>query len=168
MDPTDLLMTALRATIVYFFLLVVIRLLGKRAVGVAGAFDLLVALMLGEVVDEAIFGDVSMPKALLAISVIAVWHFVNEWLSYRSKKVDELTSGTPSVVMENGEMCLDALAKERINPNEVLSQMRLKGIEDPKEVKTATLEPSGQMSFLYTQKAKPLQKSDLGKNGGKG
>jgi len=59
MDIQGLLMTALRATVV-FFLLAVVRLLGKREVGGSTAFDFIVALMLGEVVDEIIYADVSI------------------------------------------------------------------------------------------------------------
>ena len=47
-------------------------------------FDFIVALMLGEVVDEAIYGDVSMVKGLLAIAVIALWHLINSWASFKS------------------------------------------------------------------------------------
>jgi uncharacterized membrane protein YcaP (DUF421 family) len=103
MDPQDLLLTAVRATIIYFFLLIVIRVLGKRSVGAIGAFDLLVALMLGEVVDEAIFGDVSMVKGMLAITVIAVWHFVDEWATYRSKRISRLTEGEPTLLIKDGQ-----------------------------------------------------------------
>ena len=62
MDPHELMMTALRALGVYVLMLVVIRALGKRTVGNFSAFDLLVALMLGEVVDEIIYGDVSIAQ----------------------------------------------------------------------------------------------------------
>ena len=161
MDPRDLMLTALRATLIYFFLLLVVRVLGKRSVGAIGAFDLVVALMLGEVVDEAIFGDVSMVKGLLAISVIALWHFINEWASFRSKTIDQLTAGAPAVIVENGQFKRDVLAKERINENEVLSQMRQQGIEALEEVKCATVEPSGHISFIQTEDAKPAQKGDL-------
>jgi uncharacterized membrane protein YcaP (DUF421 family) len=161
MDPQDLMLTALRATLVYFFLLLVVRLLGKRSVGALSAFDLVVALMLGEVVDEAIFGDVSMVKGLLAISVIAVWHFIDEWASFKSKKIDELTGGKPVVVVEKGKFKEDALARERLNPDEVLSQMRLQGIDDLAEIERATVEPNGHISFIQIEAAKTVQKSDL-------
>lgn len=161
MDPQDLMLTALRATLLYFFLLLVVRLLGKRSVGALSAFDLVVALMLGEVVDEAIFGDVSMVKGLLAITVIAIWHFVNEVASFRSKKIDEITGGTPVVVVEKGKFKKDNLAKERLNEDEVLSQMRLQSIDTLDEVERATVEPNGQISFLKTDEAKTVQKGDL-------
>jgi uncharacterized membrane protein YcaP (DUF421 family) len=60
MDTSELLFTALRATFVYFFLLLVVRILGKREIGATSAFDLIVALILGEVVDEIIYGDVTL------------------------------------------------------------------------------------------------------------
>ncbi len=161
MDPQDLMLTALRATLIYFFLLLVVRLLGKRSVGAVSAFDLVVALMLGEVVDEAIFGDVSMVKGLLAISVIAVWHFIDEWASARSKKIDELTGGKPTVVVEKGEFKRDKLAQERLHEDDVLSQMRLQGIDKLEEIERATVEPSGHISFIPTEAAKTVQKGDL-------
>ncbi len=161
MDPQDLLLTALRASLLYFFLLLVVRLLGKRSIGALSAFDLVVALMLGEVVDEAIFGDVSMVKGVLAISVIAAWHFIDEWASFKSKKIDQLTGGKPTVVVEKGEYKRDGLAQERLNEGEVLSQMRLQGIDSLEEVETATVEPSGHISFIKTEAAKTVQKSDL-------
>lgn len=161
MDPQDLMLTALRATLIYFFLLLVVRVLGKRSVGAISAFDLVVALMLGEVVDEAIFGDVTMTKGLLAISVIAIWHFVNEWVSFRSKTIDRLTAGTPTVIVEKGQFKREALAHERINEQEVLSQMRLQGVDKLEDVESAAVEPSGHISFIRTEAARPLQKGDL-------
>jgi len=161
MDPQDLLLTALRASLIYFFLLFVIRLLGKREVGSSSAFDFLVALMLGEVVDEAIFGDVSMTKGLLAISVIAIWHMVNSWASYRSKFVQKLTSAEPTVLVEHGKMKQDNLAKERMNKEEVQSELRLMGIDEIKQVKRATLEPNGKVSVIKEEWAEPLQKQDF-------
>ena len=161
MDPQDLLLTAVRASIIYFFLLLVVRVLGKREVGSASAFDFIVALMLGEVVDEAIYGDVSMVKGLLAIAVIAIWHLVNSWASFKSRTIEKLTSASPTVLVENGQIKQDALAKERLNEEELYSQMRLMEIEDIQEVKKATLEPNGQISVIQEDWAKPVQKGDL-------
>jgi uncharacterized membrane protein YcaP (DUF421 family) len=161
MDFQDLFLTAVRASVLYFFLLLVIRVLGKRSVGAVSAFDLIVALMLSEVVDEVIFGDVTMVKGMLAIGIIALWHFVDEWFSARSQKIDEITGGKPRVLMEQGRFDERALAQERLNQSEVLSQMRLQGIDDPADVKRATLEPSGRISFIKTDEAEAIQRRDL-------
>ena len=161
MDPQDLLLTALRASLIYFFLLFVVRILGKREVGNATAFDLIVALMLGEVVDEAIYGDVSMAKGMLAIGVIAVWHLVNSWASYKSTFIHRLTGAEPTVIVENGKIKEDALGKERMHQDEVYTELRLMEVDDISEVKLATLEPNGQVSVLLEEWAKPVQKQDV-------
>jgi uncharacterized membrane protein YcaP (DUF421 family) len=161
MDPQDLLLTAVRASIIYFFLLFVVRLLGKREVGSASAFDFIVALMLGEVVDEAIYGDVSMVKGLLAIAVIALWHLINSWASFKSRTIEKITSASPTVLVKDGKIKQDALARERLSEEELYSQMRLMEIEDIQEVKKATLEPNGQISVIQEDWAKPVQKGDL-------
>ena len=70
-DVNELLLTALRASFVYFYLLIIVRILGKREIGASSAFDLLVALMLGDVVDEVIYGDVTILQGVIAIVVNA-------------------------------------------------------------------------------------------------
>jgi uncharacterized membrane protein YcaP (DUF421 family) len=161
MDPQDLLLTALRASFIYLFLLLVVRILGKREVGNTSAFDLIVALMLGEVVPEIIYGDVSIVKGMIAIVTIAAWHLVNSWGTYHSKIIQKLTSAQPTVLVEAGKIKQDALAKERMHPEELFAEMRLMEIDDIKEVKTATLEPNGKVSVLKEDWAKTVQKQDV-------
>jgi uncharacterized membrane protein YcaP (DUF421 family) len=161
MDWQELLNTAMRATLVYLFVLVVIRLLGKRSVGNLGPFDLLVALMMGEVVDEIIFGDVTLAKGFVAIAVIAFWHFVNAWTTFRWKWIDELTEGKPRVLVRHGQIDRAALAAERLSEDELWSNLRVAGLDDLSEVKEACLEPSGHISVIQEEWAEPIQKRDL-------
>jgi uncharacterized membrane protein YcaP (DUF421 family) len=161
MDFHELAMTALRATVIYGFLLVVVRLLGKRTVGSATAFDFMVALILSEVVDEPIYGDVPLVQGLLVIAIVAGWHAVNSYLSYRSQRFDRLAGGEPTVLVKNGVMDPKGMKQERINEEELRSLLRLQGIEDLRDVKEATLEPDGLLSVLKTEEARELQKRDL-------
>ena len=161
MDFHELAMTALRATIIYVFLLIVVRLLGKRTVGSATAFDFMVALILGEVVDEPIYGDVPLVQGLLVIGVVAGWHAVNSYLSYRSERFDRLAGGEPTVLVKNGKIAREGMRKERINAEELWSLLRLHGVEELRDVKQATLEPDGLLSVLKTDEARELQKRDL-------
>jgi uncharacterized membrane protein YcaP (DUF421 family) len=161
MDATELLETALRASAIYAVLLVTIRLLGKRTVGNFTAFDLLVALMLGEIVDEPIFGDVPMLQAIVAIAVIAFWQWVNSWLSSRSQTVDFLTAGKPAVLVRAGGRQHDTMRREHVSDAELESMLRLKGIDDEQEVETATLETNGELSVIKAAPARELTKGDL-------
>jgi uncharacterized membrane protein YcaP (DUF421 family) len=161
MDVHELAMTALRATAIYVVLLVVVRLLGKRTVGAATAFDFMVALILSEVVDEPIYGDVPLVQGLVVIGVVAGWHAINSYLSYRSQRFDRLTGGEPTLLVENGEIQRRGMRQERINEEELWSLLRLQGIEDLRDVKEAVLEPDGILSVIKTEEARELQKRDL-------
>ena len=161
MDWNELGLTAARAVLVYAFMLVAIRILGKRSVGNLTAFDLLVALMLSEVSDEIIYADVTVSKGFVAIAAIAACHFVNSWSSYKSTFVDRLTGSEPRVLVQHGRVLREALAAERMNEDELWSELRLQQVDDLREVKCATLEPSGQVSVIKEDWAKELQKGDL-------
>jgi uncharacterized membrane protein YcaP (DUF421 family) len=161
MDANELIFTALRASLVYFFLLLVVRVLGKREIGNTSAFDLIVALILGEVVDEIIYGDVTILQGVIAIVVVAIWHLVNSWASFKSEFIDKLTGAPPTVMVKSGEIQRKNLARERLNEDELFSELRMMGVEDVKEVKQATLEPNGTISVLLEEWAKPVQRQDL-------
>lgn len=161
MDLTDLAYTAGRAIVIYVFVLIVVRLLGKRTVGNFTAFDLIVAFIISEVVDEPIYGDVPMQQALLAIAAVAGLHYLNSFLSYRSKRFDELTAGKPRLLVENGKMLHDAMAAEHVNEQELFSMLRENQIDDLEDVARAVLETNGQLSVEKTQAAKELEKRDL-------
>lgn len=161
MDLNELLLTALRATFVYFYLLIIVRILGKREIGASSAFDLIVALMLGDVVDEVIYGDVTIAQGSVAMAVIGVWHLVNAWASYKSQIIDKLTGASPSVLVQHGKIQHKQLARERLNEEELWSELRMMEVDAIEEVKQATLEPNGKVSVLKEDWAKPVQKQDL-------
>ena len=163
MDPHELLMTALRALGVYVLMLLVIRLLGKRTVGNFAAFDLLVALMLGEVVDEIIYGDGSIAQGVVAIGVVAAAQYGNSWLSYWDHGFDALLEGKPTPIVRDGKMVRDGMRAERINAKGVMHELRLQGVDDIEEVKLAMVEVDGVVSVLKHDWAEPVRKRDLGK-----
>jgi uncharacterized membrane protein YcaP (DUF421 family) len=161
MEFHELAMTALRAAGVYVLMLVVIRLLGKRTVGMFTAFDLLVALMLGEVVDEIIYGDVTFAQGAVAIGVIALARYSTSWLSYWDHGWDKILEGKPTVIVQDGRLVRKGLREEHMNEHEVMSELRLKGIDDLQEVKFAAVESDGEVSVLLQEWAEPIQKADL-------
>ena len=161
MDIHELYMTALRAVAVYALALLVIRIMGKRTVGNFTAFDLLVALMLGEVVDEIIYGNVAFVQGTVAILTIASAHYANSWLSYWGHGLDKVLEGTPTVVVRDGKLERKGMRAERMNENDVQAELRLSGVDDMEEVRLATVETDGQVSVLRQDWARTLQKRDL-------
>lgn len=161
MDPQELLLTAARALAVYALMLIVIRALGKRTVGNFAAFDLIVALMLGEVVDEIIYGDVSFLQGTVAILVIAGAQSANAWLSWWDHGWDKVLEGTPTVVVRNGVLQEDGLRAERMNGKEVIAHLRSQGIRDLREVESAFVEEDGSISVLKRKWAEPVTCADV-------
>ena len=161
MDPQELLLTAGRTAAVYVLLMIVMRIMGKRAIGNFTAFDLLVALMMGEVVDEMAYGDVSFLQGTTVILVVGVLQYVNSWLSYYDHGMDAVLEGKPTVMIRNGEIVRAGLKKERMNHKDVMGELRLAGISDIREVRLAMLENDGELSILREDWAESAQKADV-------
>lgn len=161
MDWQELGMTAARGVLVYIVMLIVIRVLGKRTIGNFTAFDLLVALMLGEVVDEIIYGDVSIAQGLTAIGVIALCKYATAWLASWNHSLNRILEGTPTEVVRHGDLVREGLRAAMMNELEVLAALRLNGVADMREVKSAFLEVDGQVSVIREGWAEPLTKSDV-------
>jgi uncharacterized membrane protein YcaP (DUF421 family) len=161
MDPQELMLTAARAFAVFVLMLLVIRLLGKRTVGNFAAFDLIVALMLGEVVDEIIYGDVSFLQGTVAILVIAAAQTANAWLSWWDHGWDKILEGTPTVVVKNGTLQEDGMRSERMNGKEIVAHLRGQGIRDLREVELAMVEEDGSISVLKRKWAEPVTCADV-------
>jgi uncharacterized membrane protein YcaP (DUF421 family) len=166
-DPQELVLTAARAAAVYVLMLIVIRALGKRTVGNFAAFDLLVALMLGEVVDEIIYGDVGFAQGTIAIVVIAAAQYSNAWLSWWDHGFDRLLEGKPTVVVRDGQLREDGMKAERMHGKDVIAHLRAQGIRDLREVHLALVEDDGSVSVLKRSWAEPATKADFDKEAGR-
>jgi uncharacterized membrane protein YcaP (DUF421 family) len=161
MDWQELGMTAARGVLVYVVMLIVIRVLGKRTIGNFSAFDLLMALMLGEVVDEIIYGDVSLAQGLTAIVVIALCKYLTAWLTSWNHTLNRIFEGKPTEVVSHGEFVREGLRTEVMSELEVLAALRLNEVADMREVKSAIMEVDGRLSVIREEWAEPLTKADL-------
>jgi uncharacterized membrane protein YcaP (DUF421 family) len=165
MDPNELMLTAARAAAVYVLMLIVIRALGKRTVGNFSAFDLLVALMLGEVVDEIIFGDVRFLQGTVAIVAIAGLAYADSWLAYFDHGMEAVLEGKPTIIVRDGHFEHAGMRAERMNEKDVMSHLREAGILDMREVHLAIVEPNGTVSILKHPWAEPARKADVSAEG---
>ena len=161
MDPTELLITAGRAVAVYVLMLIVVRALGKRTVGNFSAFDLLIALMLGEVVDEIIYGDVRFVQGTVVIVTLGAVAYGESLLSYWDHGMEALLEGKPSIVVKNGEFHRPGMRRERMNEKDVLGTLRMQGVRDVREVQYAVVEHDGSVSVVPFDWAMPVVKADV-------
>jgi uncharacterized membrane protein YcaP (DUF421 family) len=136
-----------RAILVYVFLFVLLRLLGKRHVGELAAFDLVVLLILSEGVQNALVGeDKSVTGAIVTTTTLVGLSAIAGYLSWRVKGAERLLEGTPRVLVRNGHVCHDVLAKEHITRAELIEALRREGCTALTKVRYAVLEVDGTIS----------------------
>ena len=162
MDPRELMLTAARAAAVYVLMLIVIRALGKRTVGNFSAFDLLVALMLGEVVDEIIYGDVLfMPGRGCRSSRSRCSPYADSWLAYFDHGMEAVLEGKPTIVVRNGRFERPGMRRERMTEKDVMAHLRQRG--HPRHARSAPGDRRAgrQRQHPEASWAEPAQKADV-------
>lgn len=144
-----LLEKILRPVIVYFFLVVMLRLSGKRELVQLNPFDLVVLLTLSNTVQNAIIGDDnSVSGGLLgATSLLAVNYLTVRFL-YKHKNLDQLVEGKADVLIESGKVRPEHLKKELITVAQLEAAARKQGFGSLGEVDQCILEPGGTLSFI--------------------
>ena len=139
----------LRPIIVYLFLIVGLRLSGKRELAQLNPFDLVVLLTLSNTVQNAIIGeDNSLTGGIVgAISLLMVNYLVVRFL-YDHQKLEHLVEGEPDVLIDNGKIHLGHLKKELITLEMLASAARKQGFDSLSEVQKCVLEPGGTLCFI--------------------
>ena len=141
----------LRATILYFFLWVVTRGVGKRELSEMTAFELILLVTMGDLIQQgATQEDMSLTGAGLAVATLALWILVFAYTSWRFKSARAILEGVPVVVVRDGQPLDEVLEIERLTVDEVYQAARSQGITDMAEVRVGVLEPDGRFSFLKT------------------
>jgi uncharacterized membrane protein YcaP (DUF421 family) len=139
----------IRPVIVYFFLVIMLRLSGKRELVQLNPFDLVVLLTLSNTVQNAIIGDDnSVSGGLLgATSLLATNYLVVRFL-YSHKKLDQLVEGKADILMEDGKVNTEHLERELITMAQLEAAARKQGFASLEEVDQCILEPGGTLSFI--------------------
>jgi len=139
----------LRAVIVYLFLVVGLRLAGKRELAQLNPFDLVVLLTLSNTVQNAIIGDDnSVTGGILgAATLLGVNYLVVRFL-YRHERLERLVEGEADVLIEDGKILFDRLKGELITLPELESAAHKQGFASLEQVDRAVLEPGGTISFF--------------------
>ena len=138
-----------RAVVVFVFLVVLTRVIGRRELSSLQPIDLILLIIVGDAVQQGLTqDDYSLTGTVLAVGTIAVLQVFVSWVSYRFPRTRPVLEGNPIVVVQDGELIERNLKRERLDPEEVYEQARLQGIAHLSEVKWAVLETTGSISFI--------------------
>jgi uncharacterized membrane protein YcaP (DUF421 family) len=147
MHWSDLLLQAGLALLYYVLLVVLMRLAGKRLAGQTTTLDLVVLISLGVVIQQALLGPGRL-NAVVFVATVFVAHRAIAVASARSRVVRELVRGRPAVLIEDGKVRQRALEREGLSLADLEAGLRKLGYQDPKEIKIAVLEETGQISAI--------------------
>ena len=134
----------LRPVIVYFFLVIVLRIFGKRELTNLNPFDFVVLLTLSNTVQNAIIGDDNTVTGGLvgALTLLATNYLVVRFI-FKHRRLDQLVEGSPTTLIENGCLCKEGLAKELLTEAELLAVAHRQGFAALDEIEKCVLEPGG-------------------------
>lgn len=138
-----------RATVIFFFLWILTRGMGKRELSQLTAFELLLLVTVGDLVQQGVTQeDMSLIGAMLSVGTIAFWALFFAYLTFKFRRARPILEGLPVVILRDGEVLDDFLAAERMTVDELKEEARTQGIDDLVKVRLGVLEPDGKISFL--------------------
>jgi uncharacterized membrane protein YcaP (DUF421 family) len=139
----------IRATVVFFFIFLVTRIVGRRQLSNLEPFDLILLVVLGDLVQQGITqSDQSVTGTLIVISTIALLSVAVSWVSFRSVAVRKLTEGEPIVLVQDGRAIERNMRRERITIQDIQEQARAAQITSVADLHWAILENDGKISCI--------------------
>jgi len=149
----------IRSVIVYVFLIVLLRITGKRQIGQLAPFDLVLLLVLSNAVQNSMNGgDNSVIGGIISATTLIMLNFGVGYLTYRSKKMEALLEGQPEVLIHNGKLFEKAMARAQLTHHELNAALRQAGCTCVAEVHFAVLENNGTVTVTSRNEASPFAK----------
>lgn len=138
-----------RSIAVYAFLLLILRISGKRQIGQLAPFDLVLLLVLSNAVQNSMSaGDNSLIGGLLIASTLVAINFLVGYATYKNKRLEALLEGRPQILIHDGRLYDDVMAKSQLTHHELDAALRQAGCMSIAEVRSAILENNGVISVV--------------------
>jgi uncharacterized membrane protein YcaP (DUF421 family) len=142
-----------RAALIFVLGLVLLRVAGRRTFSKATPLDIIVALILGSNLSRMMTGRAQFLGGLAATFTLVVLHRLVAMLALRWTALARLTKSSPAVLVRDGRPDESAMARHGISHGDLLEALRLENVEEPGQVKAATLEASGKISVVRKDQA---------------
>jgi uncharacterized membrane protein YcaP (DUF421 family) len=139
----------LRAAVIFLFVYMLTRVVGRRELGTTEPFDLILLVVLGDLIQQGVTqSDDSITGALLVISTLALLTVGVSFLSVRIPRLRPILNGEPLVLIEDGQPNAENLKRQRLDLTDVLAEARLQQVTRLADIQWAILESSGEISIL--------------------
>ncbi|MCE7058766.1 DUF421 domain-containing protein [Dyadobacter sp. CY343] len=152
LPPIFLVEVLVRSTVMFVFLLIALRITGKRGVRQLSIFETVIIIALGSAAGDPMFyEDVGILPALVVFATIILLYRVVTWLTGKSKFFEKLIEGKTVCLIHEGKFSTSEFKKETLAQDEFFSELRSKSIEHLGQIRKAYLEPSGEVSIFFYQ-----------------
>jgi uncharacterized membrane protein YcaP (DUF421 family) len=139
----------LRGIVLFAFMYVLLRVIGRRELSSLAPFDLFLLIVLGDSIQQGLTqDDYSVVGAVLAVSTFAIMQFLVSYTSFRFPRLRPVLEGEPIVIIQDGKPIERNIKRERLTVDEIMEEARLSQISSLDEIEWAVLEPSGNISFI--------------------
>ena len=139
-----------KTLLLYFFIVIMYRIMGKKEVGKLSIIDLIVSILIAEL------AAISIEQYDLPILCLVIVEILFGYISLKSPKIKKLIEGSPIVIIKNGKLNFEAMKKLRYSLDDLISQLREQSIKSIEEVNYAVLENNGKLSIFQKETEYPL------------
>ena len=138
-----------RAGVVYLFLLILLRMTGKRQVGQMAPFDLVLLLVLSNAVQNSMNGgDNSLVGGLISAATLVGINWVVSWMTFRSKRLEQIIEGRPTILIHDGKIDQKEMSRAQMTQHELNAALRAYGVSEIEAVRFAILENNGHVTVV--------------------
>lgn len=139
----------LRTIVIFLFILLLTRVMGRRELGQLEPFDLIILVVIGDLVQQGVTqDDYSVMGAILVVTTLGLMTVLTSYLNFRLPRLRPVLDGEPIVLVEDGRPIERNMRRERITPEELRAAARLQQISSIDDVRFAVLETNGEISFI--------------------
>lgn len=142
--------TLIVGTMAYVVLVLFLRISGKRTLAKLNAFDLVVTVALGSTLSAILLQEsIALAEGAVALGLLIGLQFLVTWVSVRSRVAAKIVRSEPTLLMRSGMLCTQAMRKQRVTEDEILSSVRANGGQGLEDVDSVVLESDGSISIIF-------------------
>ncbi|WP_266205125.1 DUF421 domain-containing protein [Pontibacter kalidii] len=142
----------IRGSVLYLGILLLMRLLPRRTGGELATMDLLFVVLIAEAATHSLGGYSSIADGFIVIATLMAWNYTINLLSYHIPFIEKLVSAPALQIIKDGKLLRRNMRRELLTEEELVDHLRIKGIEDVKDIKSAYIEGDGEISFISKKK----------------
>jgi len=157
-----LTIVAERSVLMFFIVLIAVRVMGKRSVGQLAPFDLTVIIIMGSVAALPLEEEqISLVHGIVPVFVMSFLQYLLSAINMHWRGAEKISQGMSTPLIVNGQILYDNLKKERISPSDLHIVLRQQGADQIEDIALAVLEPTGQVSVIKKKESQPVTPKDI-------